>query len=314
MTPTKPGGAMQVGSPSTATGVFTLRLTFIGLCLFVRDRNRLHVLLINFDHQGVGDDHVHHACLVYDKAYATGGSTPAKDLACPSLTRKLIELTGFDDDPFIQLDEPSIVPLEEIAGVAKLDRVYLGLNPNANISARVTIGSGALSNVAPGLQWTCAAAGSQVLQCLWHRVTGVWPRRFSHRVEWTIRDIPLNSSGQWPVPLHSLDDGGQITPQLTLNPMGGVIELYVYNAPGKDLPPAQPPTNLPGPGHRVPHFAGYYQVTSGGTHVIPVLDERAKPSKDPLPYPSDCSGRRPVPGGPVSGHSSTCVSAQIDAA
>jgi hypothetical protein len=296
-------------------GVFTLRITFAGLCLFVREGDtRVHVLLINHGH---GSDDEHHARLVYDRAFATPGATKLERfLCCDPLSGCTLKLEGYQDDPFVPLTAPRMADLQRIAGVKKLARKWIEPNPGHQVAARITIGSGKCSHQLLGPDWTCDLVSWQLPFCVLHRATGVWPDKISHRTEWTIDNVPVDDpkNGTWILQFLNLRKDDERAHPLKLHAIDHVIDLHVYNTVERDLPPAEMPSpeDEPKKGDKALHFDAYYCVTSGGRRMIPKLAVRPPRPTDPLPFESECTDRKPDREY-RSGHSSTCVSAFIDA-
>jgi len=259
-------------------------------------------VLINYGEENAGEPTAGHAGhrprhyprLVYDKAYEREGSTAlARRLACPALDGSVLRI---DDrgDAFQPVIPREIPDLDEIAGVGPLDRRYVGPNPGTAVIARVTTNVGGYTRIGLTPRWT-ANQGRP----------GAWPRPMTNRLEWTIADIPDDALGHWTL---AGINGAPGRPLPTLYPIGGVIEVWIFNAMMSELPPADP-APAPRRGDPAEHFDAYFALFPNAPPSIPVLDEIPEPEVDPIPYPSDCKGQ----GASMleSIHSTRCIGAQV---
>lgn len=292
---------------------FTLRIHLTGLILFAPDpspprtdkRPRLHALLLKHGHHGG----VHLPRLVFDRGHETQSSSRANHLRCRHLNNRLLsfENLGKGIDPQNGFGDPNnprklpkeVADLNEISKVEQLDREYTGPNPPDDVAARVTIFEGRYESCLPGASWTVEPPAKG------------WPRQLTTLITWAI-DINQTSMT---LPIQSLR-GASIKEDLTLHPIDGAVDLWIYNATEDDLPPQK--HKEPNQGDPAEHFEAYYLPFSTGKPVRPVLAR--KPTIPPRnPTPSDCKPSKKgeidatfeAPS-PRTANTPTCLTAQAE--
>lgn len=245
---------------------FTLRVHFAGLCLFTAEEDRLHVILI--DHRGHShgvhgghssnhDTEAHLPRLVYDKAYEQEGSTrPSGHLVCEKLDSWILRLDGIAHGIDSRLPE-QIVNLHTIAGVGKLSRDYVADAPQPNhVIARVTTDAGKCMPPRRGARWRVNEGPARG-----------WKGEITTCVQWTIEaDDKATALSKWQL----VGFNGTEKALPTLHPIQRAIELFIYNATERDLPPSERETSL-GVGERAEHFDAYYKLFND-ENIIPVID------------------------------------------
>jgi hypothetical protein len=229
---------------------FTLRITFSGLCLFVPEATgggttgRMHVLMPGmFGHHHAGADR-HVPVLSYDSgALVQDGAA----LGVPAMAR----LTGYalsfggGDTAALQLCG-HIPDLREITN-QPVDPDALAGDTRQKLVARVTLGAGGITGVAPGVCWE------------W----GGEFRPIAHQLRW---EIPGVQGDRLTIVGTPLGGGGASRPLGTLFPTEGLLSLNVLHETVENLPPDPlPAEHQPGlmPGEQPPHFAAYYAVFGG---------------------------------------------------
>lgn len=235
---------------------YKLRITFSGLCLFVPEpvgetgTGRMHVLMPGMycHHHNPADRHV--AVLSYDAGSLVEGGPV---LGVPALAK----ITGLDLS-FGAGDAASLALCGEIVDLTTVtgrpvDADHLGDDTRRKLAARVTLGAGAITRVAPGVCWEWTPGEF---------------RPIAHRVEWEIEDVPGDSLEIVGTPLA----GGAAARSLgTLYPTDGLLSLEVFHETPQDLPPDplpvdhQPP---PMPGDVPMHFSAYYGLFGGPVPIV----------------------------------------------
>ncbi|HEX6911332.1 MAG TPA: hypothetical protein VF142_13090 [Longimicrobium sp.] len=234
---------------------FTLRITFSGLCLFVPEpvgggTGRMHVLMPGMfgHHHGPEDRHV--PVLVYD----VGSLVPdGPALGVPALAK----LTGYtlslgEGDTASTALCSQIVDLAQITG-RPVDPDHLRDDTKRKLVARVTLGAGGITRVAPGVCWEMRPGEF---------------RPIAHRVEWEIPDFPGDSLT---LTAPSLDGGTAPKVLGTLYPRDGRLNLEVLHETPQDLPPDPAPMDharMPMPGDPPKHFAAYYGLFGGPVPIV----------------------------------------------
>jgi hypothetical protein len=234
---------------------FTLRITFSGLCLFVPEpvangTGRMHVLMPGmFGHHHSAEDR-HVPVVVYDVGYTQPSGAL---LGIPALAR----LTGYTlalgqgDTAGLSLCN-QIVDLAQITG-RPVDPDHLGPDTKKKLSARVTLGAGAITRVAPGVCWEMRPGEF---------------RPIAHRVEWEIPGFPGDSVTLLAQPLGG---GGSPRELGTLYPRDGLLSVRVLHETPQDLPPEprtmdQVPMLMPGDPPK--HFSAFYALFGSPVPIV----------------------------------------------
>jgi len=228
---------------------FTLRITFSGMCLFVPEpvgggsTGRMHVLMpamsAHHNHHH-GSEHRHVAALSYDAGALVQGGPKLGVPALAGLGGHALTL-GVGDTASLALCG-HIPDLREVTQ-RPVDPDHLGADTGKKLTSRVTLSSGRITRVAPGVCWE------------WR--PGEF-RPIAHRVEWEIPDVQGDRLTLEATPL---DGGG--TPRLlgTLFPTDGRLDLVMYHETAPNLPPDPLPEEhqpVLMPGEHPPHFAAFY--------------------------------------------------------
>ena len=235
---------------------FDLRITFIGLCLFVPESSDgpMHVLLPATDgHNGHDDGELqpHSARLVYDTAHTAQGQTAfRRELACPSLEGFALDLRGLSRGSIGTELPDEFVDMGAIPGGGKVGPTLVGSEPGTSVTSRITLDAGHLTAYELGILW---------------RFRNAAPQPMTWRAEWTIRGIEGDRlEARKLESLHGNDP--ESLPELF--PIGETIHLSVYHVLPRDLPGAReaPIAGLP----TADHFRGYYRLfPSAGEHPVP---------------------------------------------
>jgi len=273
--------------------MFTLRITFSGLCLFVPEATgggttgRMHVLMPGMfgDHHCGTDRHV--PALSYDAGALVQGGPALGVAAMARLTGYALSFGGGDT---ASLSLCSHIPdLKEITN-QNVDPDHLADDTRGKLVSRVSLRAGHITRVAQGVCWE------------WR--PGEF-RPIAHRVEWEIPDVDADRITVIATPLRG---GGVSKPLGTLFPADGLLSLTVFhdtvdNLPPDPLPPEHQPTLIPG--QEAPHFAAFYGVFGG---PVPMRLPRfwGKLSDCP-PLPDGCAALPPDMGGSAYG----CVVAGV---
>ncbi|HEX8246206.1 MAG TPA: hypothetical protein VF541_22030 [Longimicrobium sp.] len=258
---------------------FTLRVSFHGMCLFVREGTQaLHVLMPATG--GVADEDgcgcpPHSPRLIFDSAYLRPRQTALDHaLVHCSMQKKTLAF------PQAGSTLDSTLP----AGLAKVGQVRPDVLSGQNtdlVAARVLLRNGSLSDYAKGDCWSWKGQ----LQ------------RLSHIIEWTVGDLPGDSLA---LPLQGLT-GAAAGSVPALHPVDGVVELEVWHAPHSELPPdyiIPPPPAFRGAAQ---HFSSYGKLLQAGTLELPAYEpEACAPITNPGRWDD----------GPRSSVTYSCVSAE----
>jgi hypothetical protein len=260
---------------------FTLRITFVGMCLFVRDGDEaMHVLLpatggVGGDGErpppdgewvdpgpgvrgarhgghagsGTGFTHVevetHTARLIFDTAHLRPNKVRLDGVpAHVSLRDQALEL------PACGAPLSTALPGDLVALDTHL-RADLWEKEKSLLASRVMLRRGC---------WTDHDAG----EC-WEWTDG--PRRMSHVVEWTIEDYPGS------VLEHRLTQlgGGTGDALPPLYPVCGLLDLSVWHVPHTDLPPDPVRRERPERGYQAHHFAAFSVLLRDPVPCLPAL-------------------------------------------
>lgn len=225
---------------------FELEIKFTGLCLFVPDRNRTHVLIPATRHSheshGATDPQfpLHPVRLRWDRLY--------DDSAHTGITE--IRIEGFQLDLSNLLTTGRLVePTRTIADLTRrfslrMDRQQLDADktPRPSLISRITLPPA--SNITPtrGAIWELGAPSAEEM---------------THQLYWTIKVQP--APGRPPVltwALKALLGGGsQALPML--KPKSGRVVIEIIHAPDNEQPPE------PRPGLEAFHFKAHYKLFSG---------------------------------------------------
>lgn len=263
---------------------FTLRITFSGMCLFVPEpaaagspTGRMHVLMPGMfgHHHGGADRHV--AAVAYDTGHLVSGSAPTGITAVASLAgEQLVPVVGASAT--LALCD-HIVDLRPVTGRGVAPDV-LGADTGHRLAARVTLGAGGVTRVAPGVCWEWAPGEF---------------RPIANRVEWEIPDVDGDALTLFSEPIGG---GGTQKPLGTLHPVDGRVSLTVYHEPPQDLPPDPVPVDhqeVPPQGFTPPHFAAFYSVFGGP--VANRLPRYWGPLSEAPPLANPCALIPPAMGG-----------------
>lgn len=260
---------------------FTLRITFSGLCLFVPEpaaggsAGRMHVLMpgMSGHHHHPEDRHV--AAVAYDTGHLAPGGTPTGLTALAPLSgRQFTPVAGEAANLALCGHIPD---LREITGVP-VDPDHLGPDTSHKLAARVTLGAGQITRVAPGVCWEWRPGEL---------------RPIANRVEWEIADV---EGEQLTLVSELIGGGGEQKSLGTLFPMNGRVNLIVYHEPPQDLPPEPIPLEqhpVPARGFTPHHFAAFYGLFGG---PVPTLLPRYRGLEAP-PLANGCQTIPPEMGG-----------------
>jgi hypothetical protein len=254
---------------------FTLRITFSGLCLFVPEATdtggagRMHVLLpgMSGHHHSPEDRHV--AALSYDAGYLVEGGPLLGVTALGGLTGYTLEF-GSGEAASLALCS-QIADLREVTGRG-VDPDLLDADTGQKLVARVTLGAGAITRVAPGMCWE------------WH--PGEF-RPMACKVEWEILDF---SGDSLTVTAQPLGGGGAAKELGTLYPVEGRVNLEVLHETPQDLPPDPLPLEhqpMLERGENAKHFSAYFGLF--GEPVPIVLPRFWGPLDDCPPITGGCA-------------------------
>jgi hypothetical protein len=261
---------------------FTLRITFSGLCLFVPEpaesgsTGRMHVLMPGmFGCHSGADRHV--AAVGYDTGHLHAGGSPTGVTALASLAgRQMVPVAGASAELGLC---GHVVDLREITGCG-VDADHLGADAAGKLEARVTLGAGRITRVAPGVCWE------------WR--PGEY-RPIANKVEWEIPDVEGDRLTLFSEPIRS---GGETKLVGELFPIDGRVSIVVYHETVQDMPPeplAVAHQPVPPVGTTPHHFAAYYTLFGG---TVPSLMPRFHGERsDCAPPPNPCVELPPSMGG-----------------
>jgi hypothetical protein len=229
---------------------FTLRVSFHGMNLFVRDGTNALLVLMPATGSNCGCEDPHAPRLVADTAYLRPNQTALDGmLAHSSLQNKLLEF------PQAGSALNNALP----ANLAKLGPVRADVLSGADtsaVAARVVLQNGWCSDYAQGACWS------------WQGQV----QRLSHVIEWTVTNVPGDSLSL-PLQLLNTAYGGTIP---TLYPINGVVELEVWHAPHSELPPDSIIPPAPARGAAAMHFTGFNSLLETAIDV-PAYEPEACP-------------------------------------
>jgi hypothetical protein len=256
---------------------FELFVEFVGLCLFVPDRERKSLYLLM---PGAGQEHgvdPHVARLCFDSAYLQPQSTERNGIpALVAMNR--VELSLRAPEPPLALALPD--ELVDVGAQAQrpVDPGALYRDdPERLLAARVNVGSGGCFTYEPGACWNYPAASA--------------PRRLSNRITWRVGKM---EGDRLDLSLAPLAEGPEPPALPPLYPIDGMIELALYYTPRDELPPEPLEPEAPLVGTPAHHFGAFY-----GLFAPPVTD-------GPLPTFVDLNcGMHHAGGSPY-----TCMAAQ----
>jgi len=244
---------------------FDLRISFHGMCMFVRDgSDALHVLMPATGSDGCGCP-PHSPRLIFNSAHLRPSQTAFDDTVVHrSLQNKKLEFA----DTGATLDNS--LPTE----LAKTDTVRSDVFDETNtdpVASRVVLRNGSCSDYARGACWTWKGQ----------------MQRLSHVIEWTIPGVTGSSLD---LELLSLTgaSGGSVP---TLYPVNGCIELEVWHAPHAELPPDYIVPARPSRGAGGSHFAAFGKLLDAGTTDVPEYeDDSCGTLTNPSKYDNDDRG------------------------
>jgi hypothetical protein len=261
---------------------FTLRITFSGLCLFVPEpadggpTGLMHVLMpaMSGEHCA-GDRHV--AALAYDTGYLVKGSAPTGITAMARLSRQ--QFTPVLGETASLGLCSHIVDLREITR-RPVDSDHLAADVQKKLTARVTLGAGRITRVAPGVCWEWLPGEL---------------RPIANKVEWEIPDV----EGDFLTLVSDPIGGGGLQQSLgTLFPIDGRVSLVVYHETPQELPPDPRPVEhepVPPRGFTPHHFTAYYDLFGG---AVPTVLPRFRGKLGECPtLPNACETLPPDMGG-----------------
>jgi len=254
---------------------FRLRLTYSGLCFFVKDpAPAVHVLLpvtdgVTLNHNGMAMSTPRHYGRIY---YDTAHLTPNQPQESGVLAEQLFESLALDLSSVgggVLGGVPTEIADVKVQGrIAKM--LHASMRPNdpgnsdpnnpnrpgdpKRVLARVTMGAGSVACMDPGVYCTYGP----------HPMPGPHPApvRITNRVVWVIDNVP-GTSLTWP--LGGLDGGpAAAPPTLYAIPKSGVltIDLLICNLVWDELPgetPAQPAFNVGDEATHYHHFFRFYK-------------------------------------------------------
>jgi hypothetical protein len=230
---------------------FRLHIGFTGLCMFVPDpaTGQMHVLLPDTE-KHAGHVGKHYARLYYDEAHEKPGKPASGDLETVRLDRRALVVPRFGAAAELALPKEIV----DITPTAKPLHHSQVLNAPKGVFARVTLGSGSITDCRQGAYWQMDERNV----CM------------SHIVVWTI-DVPQDSIQ---LPLARLNKGREGWMEELFPDDKGDIWLGVYNTVKQDLPTGElPDVQCPDQNpHYADHFGAYYEIsTSAPNPVLPKL-------------------------------------------
>jgi hypothetical protein len=263
--PAQGGGARRSSSDE-----FDLRITILGLCLFVRDfaDRRMHVLMPSTGehaHGSGGRVDQHLARLVYDSAYERPGASQLQNRPVfVPLENGALDLTSLASRGEIDLTFPyEVVDLDPIVQ-ERVNKNRLSSDTAGRVISRVSVGAGSITALDAGVRWSFGDSP---------------PRHMAIAVDWTIPGVTADSLRSAILGMNGGSD--RVFP--ALHPIDGSIQMYVYHTPPEELPPYADRGELPAPGELAEHFSAYYGLYDN-------------PKARPLP------AYREVPGSYSAGH------------
>jgi hypothetical protein len=256
----------------------TLRITFAGLCLLVRDdtRGRVHFLL-----PGKGEHAKHHVAQLYlDARHLLGAAAPEGMCAFP-LHNVLLDLS------FLSAVNNAITTAAvELASLScitdnPVERNFIDETiPGESVKTRVTINTGRVGWRNRGARWNLGE------RC---RST-----RMPTAVEWVIDNV---DEAGFTLPLAGLN-GNTAETSLRIRPIKGEIHLFIFHSLKETLPvmlpkyPLGEPVAEPGSRPHAPHFSAFYHlVNASATDTVPEFDgEGAAPEQSAEGHEPEAEG------------------------
>lgn len=234
---------------------FTLRITFSGLCLFVPEptnggsTGQMHVLMPAMTGKHCAADR-HVAALAYDTGYLVEGGAPTGITAMARLSRQQFTPVAGAEANLGMCSH--IVDLREITQ-RSVDPDHLAADGQKKLMARVTLGAGGITRVAPGVCWE------------WR--PGEY-RPIANKVEWEIPDV----EGDFLTLVSDPIDGGGMQKSLgRLFPIDGMVSVVVYHETPQEMPPDPRPIEhepVPARGFTPHHFTAYYGLFGEGVPTV----------------------------------------------
>jgi hypothetical protein len=236
---------------------FTLNLGFGGLCLMVHDEasGEMYVLLPPCNHADL-----HIPKLVYDTAAPRGeqrtGIPVLRDIA-----DAVIDLSAVSQTPPVGAPPVEVANLETFG--ARVPRNLLVTTTGGIVSSRIKF-AGGTSAVVP-----CGEGDNWLY-------SGTTPERLPIRVVWSMQvagdfiDVEINGINGIPI---------KETVRLFPFPVGGTLDVWVFNSPEDQLPLELPPRTSPDqplPPAEAEHFKCFYTLTNA-TGPAPKYHSRATP-------------------------------------
>jgi hypothetical protein len=243
-----------------------VRITFTGLCLFLRDsaNRKVHVI---FPKGGGG---VKHKCRVFvptrQVAIPTAPDDTFRRFHFRALQLDLTALAGAVD-PAPKLP-PSVPNVPKTCGSTRDFPARLKLpQPNVSgtpIKSRVTLRGGTLMGCQTGHWYFRWRKGSKLEQL---------EGDFTHQVQWLLRDVEV--ADPLTLFLAGIDKGDDLEdePDTDGSPpsqkhFNKRIELHFYNVPANEMPPHRPPS----PSHMAHHFGAFWDLLED-PDIQPVMPE-----------------------------------------
>jgi hypothetical protein len=238
---------------------FDLIIEFVGLCMFVPERDAagaatvVHVLLVAPEH------HVAHCPRVfYDTGHDAAAGGPTGVRTSIALDDKLLDLTGVTGNPgTLTFALPHVPNLTKVTGFA-VPGTADDDKPGELIGARVMLGSGRTDEL---LQDGFA-------------FPGISDMKIAIEVHWTIPQVSTGS-GMLEWALKGLNElGGQplcpLRPVIYSGSSAPQVRLRIKNVPRTELS-LKPPTGNETPppfGAKAAHFEGHYEVLGAVPNLI----------------------------------------------
>ena len=232
-----------------AEETFDLYVTFVGLCMLVKDGKRLHVLLPSTA------DHPHLACLLYNPSFdetEQGDLDPDRLAEKVALEHRQLNLSGLGSpDPLKpNFRQSNVFDLSAFLGNRRVARRLLDTGdaasePSEAIS-RITLTAGKITLRKKGALW---------------RMGNNFEDHMAISVQWRIRSVPGNSLE---LKLQPLDKLGR-EHSLRLRAIDDEIRIWIYHVPKDEIPEQVPrdpvrPKEPDNPNKEALHFGEYYNV------------------------------------------------------
>lgn len=240
----------------------TLRITFAGLCLLVRDearadgRKMLHVLLPGETEHA----EAHEARLYFDSRHLTGVNGAAGLCALP-LRNALIDLV--DLIPGSNADLAKLAQLVDLARITQkpVERRLIDTHdPGSLVKARISLAAGTGGRFNRGGRWKLGQNPHQFMPTY---------------MEWVIKDLPNDTITLDLVGLNQTPTARS----LNLHAVANQIELFIFHSPAKQLPYELPGHPLPIEGRhptkceKAHHFSAFYPLVNEPENMpLPVYE------------------------------------------